>query len=91
MQEEINKIIEMAKKKYNISEIKNNILKKKGFCDSLFLVLRDDGSEYIQECEDTYDFYTLEWDDCLVAGNKKSNYSGYKLLIKLTEKINIGE
>lgn len=59
MEEELNKIIEIVKKKYKVEELVQNIVNKKGYCLPLFLVIHDDGSEYIQESEDEYDFCGL--------------------------------
>lgn len=92
MQEELNRIIEMAKKKYNVEELQKKVLDKGYACLPLCLVILDDGSEYIQESDDTYDFYGLEDAHGYLAGNELSRHDkvyhgGYKALIKLTERV----
>ena len=77
MQEELNKIIEMAKKKYNISEERTTT--------PIFLVIHDDGSEYVQEADDG-DLYGIDGASGHVAGDEFSG-SGYKAIIKLRKSI----
>lgn len=76
MQEEINKIIEMAKKKYNFSSESHHY--------PVFLVIHDDGAEYLQEMDED-DFYGYDSCNGRVAGDKEWHYGGYKALIKLTK------
>lgn len=81
MQEELNKIIEMAKKKYNLEEVQRKVLDKGYKCLTLYLVIHDDGSEYIQECDDI-DLYGLNSASCHIAGDDVQ-WGGYKAIIKL--------
>lgn len=73
MQEELNRIIELTKKKYNISEEKST--------RNLYLIVHNDGSEYIQECDED-DLYGLCSENCHIIGDD-IQWGGYKAIIKL--------
>lgn len=73
MQEELNKIIEIAKKKYDIKEKRNS--------NAVFLVIHDDGNEYIQEADDV-DLYGLYSESGHLSGDKLQ-WGNYKAIIKL--------
>ena len=78
MQKELNKIIEIAKKKYNISEERT--------ATAVFLVIHDDGREYIQEADDT-NLYGIDSVEGHLKGDDFSFNSGYKTIIKLRKSI----
>lgn len=71
MNDELEKIIKMYKEKYNIKEKRNS--------DSIFLVIHDDGREYIQEADD-YDLYGIDGSSGHLAGDE-IEIGGYKAII----------
>lgn len=73
MEKELNRIIEMTKKKYNIEKIQEGV--------AIFLVIHDDGSEYIQiaDEDDLYGIYSASGH---LAGDE-IQWGGYKAIIKL--------
>ncbi|MBO5349001.1 MAG: hypothetical protein J6A89_04190 [Clostridia bacterium] len=72
----INKLeefINVYKEKYDIKEKRNS--------NSIFLVIHDDGCEYIQEADD-YDLYGLDSCNGHIAGDNLQS-GNYKAIIKL--------
>lgn len=74
MLEELEKIIEMAKQEYDIKG------KNTGF--SVFLVIHDDGSAYIQEASDDRSFDGLDSYESHIKGDALQ-CGRYKAIIKL--------